>query len=300
MRETNNSSGVGLWLTFIVLLGLSGFFAYHFYTANQSLKVELDEISQRETNLIEENKELKISNFANENLQNVLSFLPLAAKVNFRNSSFDIFILDISQHNLDLYLKDANGTPLNSFHRLRETYGVEEKELAFAMNAGMYLSDYGAQGLYISNGEKEKEIDLRDSEKFLNFYLKPNGVFFLNNTGAHVVKSENYSTYEESEIHLATQSGPMLVYNDTIHQKFQEGSSNLHIRNGVGTITSDIVVFAISNEPVNFYDFASLFRDRLGCRNALYLDGAISKMYLPELGRKDLSGQLGPMFAIFE
>jgi uncharacterized protein YigE (DUF2233 family) len=40
------------------------------------------------------------------------------------------------------------------------------------------------------------------------------------------------------------------------------------------------VVFAVSETPVNFHTFARLFRDVLGCRDALYLDGSISEFYV--------------------
>ena len=38
--------------------------------------------------------------------------------------------------------------------------------------------------------------------------------------------------------------------------------------------------FAVSASPVNFHTFASLFRDKLGCRDALYLDGTLSQIYV--------------------
>jgi uncharacterized protein YigE (DUF2233 family) len=36
----------------------------------------------------------------------------------------------------------------------------------------------------------------------------------------------------------------------------------------------------MSKEGINFYDFAEYFQ-ALGCRNALYLDGYVSRTYLP-------------------
>jgi uncharacterized protein YigE (DUF2233 family) len=39
-------------------------------------------------------------------------------------------------------------------------------------------------------------------------------------------------------------------------------------------------VFAVSEAPVNFHTFARLFKEELGCRNALYLDGTISQFYV--------------------
>jgi len=42
----------------------------------------------------------------------------------------------------------------------------------------------------------------------------------------------------------------------------------------------------MSKEEINFYDFAKYFQN-LGCKNALYLDGFVSRTYLLEKnGRK--------------
>jgi uncharacterized protein YigE (DUF2233 family) len=81
------------------------------------------------------------------------------------------------------------------------------------------------------------------------------------------------------------QSGPILVTNGNVHPRFIPGYHSKHIRNGVGVDREGRVVFAISNEPVNFHDFGTLFKDALDCPNALYLDGSISEMYAPGLNR---------------
>lgn len=41
-----------------------------------------------------------------------------------------------------------------------------------------------------------------------------------------------------------------------------------------------IVGFVVSTGPVNFPTFARLFRDKLGCRDTLYLDGTLSQVYV--------------------
>ena len=57
-------------------------------------------------------------------------------------------------------------------------------------------------------------------------------------------------------------------------------------------------MFAISNEPVTFHAFARLFKDGLGCANALFLDGSVSSLYAPELDRDDELVPLGPMVGV--
>ena len=84
----------------------------------------------------------------------------------------------------------------------------------------------------------------------------------------------------------------MLVVDNEFNSKFSQGSENKNIRSGVGIIDEYKIVFAISDQPVNFFDFANLFKNRFQCKNALYLDGAISKMYLPELNKSYLDSNI--------
>jgi uncharacterized protein YigE (DUF2233 family) len=57
-------------------------------------------------------------------------------------------------------------------------------------------------------------------------------------------------------------------------------------------------LFVISEDPINFYDFAVLFRDRLKCGDALYLDGNVSSLYSQSLGRHDERVPLGPIIGV--
>ena len=95
----------------------------------------------------------------------------------------------------------------------------------------------------------------------------------------------------------ATQSGPMLVIDGAIHSAFKKGSINVNIRNGVGILPDNKIVFAISKEEINFYDFAEYFKN-LGCKNALYLDGFVSRMYLPEKNLSATDGAFGVIIGV--
>jgi len=67
----------------------------------------------------------------------------------------------------------------------------------------------------------------------------------------------------------------------------------------VGILPNNKVIFAISTDFVNFYDFAEYFKN-MGCSNALYLDGAVSQMYLPEKNREQMTGDFGVIIGIAE
>ena len=78
-------------------------------------------------------------------------------------------------------------------------------------------------------------------------------------------------------------------------------SRSRHRRNGVGVSkNSKRALFAISDNPVNLHTFARFFRDKLITPNALYLDGAVSALYAPELGRNDAGLAMGPIIGVIE
>ena len=65
----------------------------------------------------------------------------------------------------------------------------------------------------------------------------------------------------------------------------QPASTSKRYRNGVGVTKEGQVVFACSVLEIdkgmsNLYRFAELFRDRLACPDALYLDGDISYVHI--------------------
>jgi uncharacterized protein YigE (DUF2233 family) len=130
-----------------------------------------------------------------------------------------------------------------------------------------------------------------------NFFLKPNGVFLVTAGGAHVVESSQVGRIRE-KVDLATQSGPLLVLHGKLHPAFKPNSENRLFRNGVGVHSPRKVVFVNSEEPVNFDEFARLFRDQLDCPNALFLDGTVSSLHAQGLNRSDFRIDLGPIIGI--
>ena len=91
----------------------------------------------------------------------------------------------------------------------------------------------------------------------------------------------------------------MLVIDGALHPRFLPDSTSRHTRNGVGTSADGKrALFAISNTPVTFYQFARLFRDRLNTPNALYFDGRISRLHAPQLNRSDSGFWMGPIVGV--
>ena len=205
--------------------------------------------------------------------------------------------VDVKKERLQLFHRDENGQPFKRFDPLVKWLGERGETLTFAMNAGMYHRDYSAVGVFVADGKELAPLNTAAGEG--NFFLKPNGVFLVSERGARVIETSEYPKLKE-RILVATQSGPLLVHNGRMHPAFREGSENRLFRNGVGVPSPDVALFAISEAPVNFHEFATMFRDVLHCPNALFLDGTVSSLHAPKLKRSDFRIDLGPFIGVTE
>ncbi|MEJ0033653.1 MAG: phosphodiester glycosidase family protein [Bacteroidota bacterium] len=198
--------------------------------------------------------------------------------ITFNNNRYFVADIDLKKYNIGLFNKLDVKHSQDDFASIDSVTG---KKLVLIVNGGMFQKDLRPLGLYVSSGKTYMNVK-RDTSGYGNFYMQPNGIFILDkNSKATVITTKEYS--EKSVVTLATQSGPMLVTRGVINSHFTPGSSNLNIRNGVGINKQGHVVLVISEDQVNFYDFAKLYRDQLGCKSALYLDGVVCQYYSPEL-----------------
>lgn len=216
--------------------------------------------------------------------------------ITFHNASFSVAIIDLRKDSLRLFWKNPiTNQPFISIAALKKWLEKTGTSLEMATNAGIYDVGNKPLGLYIENNQLLIALNERKGEG--NFYLKPNGIFIMDDKQAAILESSQLSSVNWS-IRFATQSGPLLVMNRKIHAAFRKNSASKVIRNGIGISSANQVVIVISNTPVNLYDFATLFRDYFKCSNALYLDGVISKMYVPKLNRVEEEGDFSALFGV--
>ncbi len=203
--------------------------------------------------------------------------------------------VDPARERLDLFLKDDKGALLHTFGAVDLWLRSRGQRLVWGMNAGMFHANSEPVGLFVVDGREVAPLNTAKAEG--NFFLKPNGVFAVTDAGALVIEASLWPAVA-GKVRLATQSGPMLVIDGALHPAFRAGSDSRLYRNGVGISPDRKVLFVISNEPVNFHEFATLFRDALRCRNALFLDGTLSSLHAPELQRSDNKFPLGPILGV--
>ncbi|MBF9224099.1 phosphodiester glycosidase family protein [Hymenobacter ruricola] len=221
--------------------------------------------------------------------------IPLARQL-VGTSPFISYRADVRRTPLRLYWKDEHGQRFRSLEGLKSWLGARGQKLVFAMNAGMFNPQYAPQGLFIEAGETIMPLDTAAGAG--NFYLKPNGVFYLTtDSAAHICPSADFRP--SPRVAYATQSGPMLVVDGQLHPAFRAGSANRQIRNGVGLLPDGRVLLAMSRRKINFYDFAEYFR-QAGCRQALYLDGFVSRSYEHGARQTQTDGDFGVIIGVTE
>lgn len=207
---------------------------------------------------------------------------------------FVSFIINPKNQELKFYWKNDQQENFKSIQNLKNWLDKKHKKLVFAMNGGMYKQDNSPQGLFIENEKQVTPLDTTNGNG--NFYLKPNGVFYITSDNVPII-STTANFESNAKVKYATQSGPMLVIDKQIHPAFKKGSINLNIRNGVGILPGNKIIFAMSKKEINFYDFAAYFQ-KMGCENALYLDGFVSRTYLPEKKWTQTNGNFGVIIGV--
>lgn len=215
-----------------------------------------------------------------------------------RQATYVVLRVDLRAARIKMLWRNSAGVPYGS---LDEAYRQVGDDLLALTNAGIYSENHAPEGLHVEGGMTLSPLNLNSGEG--NFYWRPNGVFYVADGDAGIVESAKFhSLNERGGVHEATQSGPLLVIDGEVNHNLKPDSRFLYVRNGIGVKSPDEVYIVISKEEVSLYDFASVFREQLNCRNALYLDGCVSQMYLPARGvympeqrrcERELAGLLG-------
>ncbi len=226
-------------------------------------------------------------------------------QLKIKGKRVSIFIMNMTKQNINLHLNNKFSRNYFYFDSVKSYLNSKNHAPLMITNAGMFNPSYHPVGLYIENaGKALQELDTSLIFTGDNFYLHPNGVFYVDtNNIPSILTTTNFSSkyhLDYLSIKMATQSGPMLVIDNKIHPKFTQTSINFKIRSGVGVIDHQRVVFAVTLDKFTFYDFAETFKDIFACQNALFLDGQISKMYLKGYPEIEYSGMFGPIISITE
>lgn len=217
--------------------------------------------------------------------------------VSFEAADYTVCEFDLRRYRVGLFWQGPDGRAYGSLYAFKRAMAAAGDPPVVSMNAGMYHEDLSPVGLFVSGGRQLNPANEGDGDG--NFFMKPNGVFYADGERAGILETETYLR-QAPAAGIATQSGPLLVVDGALHPLFSDDGPSRKIRNGIGVRDDHTVVFAISRDGVSFGSFARLFRDALGCRNALYLDGSISALSAPAGLSVGWGIRVGPILAAFD
>lgn len=209
----------------------------------------------------------------------------------FEAKPFALCRVRFSEHRMNLVQREASRSRYPTLVRVQKDF----PDAVYLGNAGMFHANGDPVGLLVEQGQELAPMNLSSGQG--NFFMKPNGVFWVDGRGYHVDASQEYQRVRP-RARLATQSGPLLLDRGVKHPAFRLGSKHQKIRNAVGvSLDGQTAFFVVSMLPVNFWQLASFFQDKLGVQDALYLDGVVSSILAPGFAYQG-TRRLGPIFVV--
>lgn len=191
----------------------------------------------------------------------------------------------------------SDEVPLGQLDAARQHLEDQGMAVVAIANAGIYDETLRPLGLYVENGIELTPINTRSGSG--NFYLQPNGVFAVTDSGFNVVSTAEFQhRYQpgpmtmldpgderSSELIHAVQSGPMLVVDGEINPLFTPQSQSAKTRTAVGVDQTGRALLLHAYLPVNMWAMANQAR-KLGLTQVLYLDGTVARFDSVAAGRR--------------
>jgi len=217
-------------------------------------------------------------------------------KTAFEDAPLTLCIADPAADRIVTVLGPEHGAPYRSLGAYAAARRDDPEAVAFAVNGGMFDDDGEPIGYYVEDGNRRKGLSRTKGPG--NFHMLPNGVFFGTDGKWEVRTSQDFFDNVDKRPEFGTQSGPMLVIDGELHPRISPDGESLRIRNAVGVDSAGRALFVISGAPISFGKLARYYRDVLGVRNALFLDGTVSGLWDPLGGRLDEGFPLGPLIVV--
>ncbi|OOF44343.1 phosphodiester glycosidase family protein [Rodentibacter trehalosifermentans] len=195
----------------------------------------------------------------------------------FTEADITYGIFQAKPEEVRLHWRDSEGKNYRSLTNLKRAL-EKNYQVKMIMNGGIYSQNDVPAGLWIENGQELNPLNTKRGHG--NFHIQPNGVFALVGKQPYILTTKAYQQKKWKPT-FALQSGPMLVINGKINPQFRPTLESYHKRNAVCLNKQNELFFILttSGKP-NLYTFSQGLQ-KMGCYNALYLDGTISNWYIP-------------------
>jgi uncharacterized protein YigE (DUF2233 family) len=216
--------------------------------------------------------------------------------VAFRGARYYVVAVDLDRARIQMHWKDARGRPYRRASVLADSLSAAGERVVAVVNSGIYTPQDAPKGLHVERGRTLVPLNTTDSTSGNFFRPRPNGVFAVMSDGTARIVRRDAAAALVPHMREATQSGPRLLQNGQPVSRF----SNTPLRRTAVCIASPRRVFiAVSRDPVSLNDVAALFRDRLGCTDALFLDGgAVQALVAPADGISMETGRFVGFIAV--
>lgn len=180
-----------------------------------------------------------------------------------------------------------DGRPLRSFPAIHDHVVATGETPRVILNGGIFEPGGIPSGLLVQGGRMLRPLNTAEGRG--NFYLQPNGVFFVSDAGAGVLTTAEYHRQPPPNVREAVQSGPLLLRRGQRHPAFNRASDSRLHRNGVGVRRDGVVVLLMtdfeSDKRPNLWEFSDAFL-ALDCPDALFLDGDLCQLRTGEAMRQ--------------
>jgi len=142
----------------------------------------------------------------------LIATAPLQAElIQHRGIDFHVYRVEPDKDVVQLLLAEKPGEP-NTFPKIQKRLEKKGQRLKFAMNSGIFEGNFMPTGLQVSEGKIVSPPNLddfvkeREGQLTPNFFLKPNGVFFMNEDGT--AGSSNHRPMQQRESRLFSRHSP--------------------------------------------------------------------------------------------
>jgi len=217
-------------------------------------------------------------------------------EVAFRGAWYYVVPVDLDRARIQIHWRDANGRPYRRASVLADSLSAAGERVIAVVNSGIYTPQDAPKGLHVERGRAIIPLNTTDSTSGNFFRPRPNGVFAVMNDGTARIVRRGGAAALLPRMREATQSGPRLLEDG--RQVAQFADTPLR-RTAICVAAPRRVFIAVSRDPVSLNDLAALFRDRLGCTDALFLDGgAVQALVAPAEGIAMETGRLVGFIAI--
>lgn len=216
--------------------------------------------------------------------------------ISFERARYTVCGFDTAAVDIAIHWRMRNERPFATLPAAARALKERGEKVLMTMNAGMYHDDLSPVGYHVEDRRKLKAANTRRGPG--NFHMLPNGIFFVDKGRAGVMETRAFLKRNKRP-DFATQSGPMLVIDGKLHPRFRKSSQSRKSRNGVGVARDGRTIwFVLSDQPVTFHAFATLFQKRLKAANALFLDGgSVPQMLTPGISKLSFA-PVGPIVAV--